>query len=101
MLAVFEPAEVRYVFAAGFFDFAGARFVLALDLLPLPVRPTALLLLIRPGGLFVAVALIAILLIPFGRRRCDANTNVLALVAGQSERNQGQSAPIPAYMAPI
>jgi hypothetical protein len=30
-----------------------------------------------------------------------ADTDVLALVAGQSERNQGQSARIAAYLAPI
>ncbi|MDX6635445.1 MAG: hypothetical protein QOF06_1648 [Solirubrobacterales bacterium] len=31
----------------------------------------------------------------------DADTDVLALAAGQSERNQGQSARIAAYLAPI
>jgi hypothetical protein len=44
------------------FGFAEAPF----DLLPLPVRPAALL--------FVAVVLIAILLIPFGPRHCEADT---------------------------
>lgn len=34
-------------------------------------------------------------------RPCETDTDVLVLVAGQSERNRGQSARIAAYMAPI
>jgi hypothetical protein len=41
------------------------------------------------------------LLIPLGPRRCGADTDVLALAANQSERNQGQSRAIAAYLAPI
>ncbi|HEX6780968.1 MAG TPA: hypothetical protein VF125_02950 [Solirubrobacterales bacterium] len=84
------------VFALAVFDFAEAR----LDLLPMPVRAAALLLLVRRLA-FRCGGAHCDLLIPLGPRRCGADTDVLALAANQSERNQGQSRAIAAYLAPI
>jgi hypothetical protein len=71
-----------------FLRFANAPFVLALVQLPLLVVPAALLLLLAPVLLLVAVMLISISYFR-GRRRCDADTDVLALVAAKTSGIKG------------
>lgn len=85
-------------FGLAVFDFAEPRFAFVDAFVLLNLAAGELVVV---GLALVAVVFTTISLFPFWASSRETDTHVLALVAGQSERNQGESARIAAYLRPI